>query len=103
MVGEELAFLKRAKYRSGFLECDHPVNTIGAEDTELTFVVTTKVNKTTMTFAGTGQGHLVNGSDTLPVFVLQQDHRLAGHWSGQAKIGKLNHLAGDRLRRRGNW
>jgi hypothetical protein len=58
------------------------MNAICAKDTELTFVVTTKVNKTTMTFAGTGQRYLVDGSDTLQIFVLQQDHRLSGHWSG---------------------
>jgi hypothetical protein len=38
--------------RSRSLEFDHPVNAVGAEDTELSFVIAAKVNQATTTLAG---------------------------------------------------
>jgi len=40
--------------RSRSLEFDHPVNAVGAEDTELSFVIAAKVNQATTTLAGAG-------------------------------------------------
>jgi hypothetical protein len=37
-----------------FLECYYAVNTIGAEDAELAFVITAEVDETAVTLAGAG-------------------------------------------------
>jgi hypothetical protein len=37
-----------------FLECDNAVNTIGAEDAELAFVITAKVDETAATLTSAG-------------------------------------------------
>ena len=38
----------------GLLECHHAVNTIGAEDAELAFIITAEVDETAVTLAGAG-------------------------------------------------
>jgi hypothetical protein len=40
--------------KRGFLECDDAVNTIGAEDAELAFVITAEVDETATTLASAG-------------------------------------------------
>jgi hypothetical protein len=40
--------------KRGFLECDNAVNAIGAEDAELAFVITAKVDETAATLTGAG-------------------------------------------------
>jgi hypothetical protein len=63
----------------GFLERDNAVNTVGAEDAELAFVITAKVDETAATLTRARQRHLVNRSDALPVFIFKQDNRLTCH------------------------
>ncbi len=37
-----------------FLECDNAVNAVGAENAELAFIVTAKIDETTATLTGAG-------------------------------------------------
>ena len=65
-------------------ESDNPVNTIRAEDAELPLIIAAKINQTTMTPAGTGQSHLVDRSNALPVFIFKQHDGLTRHRCRQA-------------------
>jgi hypothetical protein len=77
------------------LESDNPMNAIRAEDAELPLVVAAKIDKTTMAPAGAGQRHLVDRSDTLPVFIFKQHDRLTRHRCRQAKIRECDHVAAE--------
>jgi hypothetical protein len=81
----------------------NPMNAIGAKDAEPAFIVAAEINQAAMALAGTGERHLVNRSNALPIFILEQDNRLAGHRGGQAKIRELDNLAGDGLARSRSW
>jgi hypothetical protein len=85
------------------LERYNPVNAIGAKDAEPAFIVAAEINQAAMALAGTGERHLVNRTNALPIFILEQDNRLAGHRGGQAKIRELDNLAGDGLARSRSW
>jgi hypothetical protein len=45
----------------------------------------------------------VNRSNALAIFILEQHNGLTGHGGGQAKIGKLDDIAGDGLMQSGSW
>ena len=85
------------------LEGYYPVNAIRPEDAELAFIVATKIDQTSATLAGAGQGHLVDRSGALPIFIFKQHEGLTRHRCRQAKIREFNHLAGDWPLRRRNW
>jgi hypothetical protein len=74
------------------LERYHPVNAICAENAELAFVVTAKVNQAAATLPGAGERYLMDRSDALPVLILKQHHRLTRHRCRQAKIRELDHF-----------
>jgi hypothetical protein len=76
------------------------MNAICAKNAELALVITAEVDQAAATLAGACQRHLVDRSDALPVFILEQYNRLARHRRGQAKIRKLNYVARNRLLRR---
>ena len=78
------------------------MNAICAEYAELALVIAAKVDEAATTLAGTSECHLVDRSNALAVFIFEQYNGLARHRRRQAKIGELNHFAGDRLLRRGD-
>jgi hypothetical protein len=73
------------------------VNTIGAKNTELSFVISAKINLATAALGGAGQRHLMNRAHSLAVFVFKQNNRLSCHRRRKTKVGKLNNLAAYRL------
>ena len=75
------------------LQCYDPVNAVGAKHTELTLVISAKINLATVAFRSAGQSDLVNGAHTLAVLVFKQDNRLSRHGCRKAKVGKLNNFA----------
>jgi hypothetical protein len=78
------------------------MNAIRAKDAEFAFIVATEVHKATATLAAAGQRHLVDGSGSLLILIFDQHQGLARHGRREAQIRKLNDLAIDGLRRRGN-
>jgi hypothetical protein len=93
--GRELGLPERQKKLEGLsgcrvvfmrkiLESDDPMNTVRAEDAELPLVIAAKIDQTATTPAGTGQRHLVDRSNALPVFILKQHDRLTRHRGRQA-------------------
>ena len=94
---------ERRQESAASLERYNPVNAISPEDAELALVITAEVNEAAMSLTGAGERHLVNRSNALPVFILEQHNGLALHRGGQTKIRKFDNLGEDRWLRRGNW
>jgi hypothetical protein len=82
-AAKEFADFGRLQKR-GNLESDNPVDTICAEDTEFSLIVAAKIDQTATTPAGARQRHLVDRSNTLPVFIFKQHDRLTRHGCRQA-------------------
>lgn len=78
------------------------MNAIRPKDAELALVIAAKVDEAATTLAGTSECHLVDRSNALAVFILEQYNGLASHGRRQAKIGEFNQFAGDRLLRCGD-
>jgi hypothetical protein len=53
------------------LEGYNPVNAISPEDAELALAIAAKVDEAAATLAGAGERHLVDGSGSLPLFILK--------------------------------
>lgn len=47
-------FLSEHRENNGFLKCDDAMNTVGAEDAELSLVITAKVDETATALTGAG-------------------------------------------------
>jgi hypothetical protein len=79
------------------------MNTVGAKYAELALVVAAEVYQATATFAGAREGHLMDRSHTLAIFIFKQYDRLAGHGSREPKVGELDDLAACRWLRGGKF
>jgi hypothetical protein len=79
------------------------VNAISPENAELALVITAEVDETAVSLTGAGERHLVNRSNAVPVFILEQHNGLARQRGGQTKIRKFDNLAEDRWLRSGDW